>query len=180
MRPGGILGGNEVCHQLRIDAVQLAEETSQPCSGAGRRGATEQWLTGDSFMGEDACVVVGEQWCGDRDRHFGGDGLEQAGFAPDVAVLGNAQNQIAGGEGCVVEAAAEFDDLDIRELRRMRSNGPPRTFERCACHGDGQPRLRNIPRRTTGVCTSGTHRRTSPSRSPSGRSGSGAGGRGRR
>ena len=55
----------------------------------------EQGPAGDPFIGEDAGVLVSKAGTRAVDRVVRGDGLEQAGLAPDVAIGGGPEHEIA-------------------------------------------------------------------------------------
>ena len=132
----GVHGRDEVDDRRRIDRMQVAQEPPEPARAAGRWRSAEQRSAGEPFVAQDTSDVVGEPRLRDRDRHGGRDGLEQARLPPDAAAIADPHHEIADGEGRVVEAMAELDELDVAQVRRVREHGASRTVARCAGHGD--------------------------------------------
>ena len=92
----------------------------------------EQGPAGDPFIGEDAGVLVSKAGTRAVDRVVRGDGVEQAGLAPDVAIGGGPEHEIA------LRRRRHCQDRGrARRLRRPRASvcapeGPaPRGGVRC-------------------------------------------------
>lgn len=135
----GVLARHEPVDRCWVDVVQLTQEPSQPVRSARGRAAAQQRPSRYQRVGQDAGILVGEARSGYRHRHTLVYDLEQAGFADHAPAGRDAQHQVLGDLGGVIEPVPELDDGDAGELRDVHPQRIHRALAPRAVHAGWAP-----------------------------------------
>lgn len=122
---GGDLGGHQTAHGRRVDAVQLAQDMTQPGGRTGGCRASQQWAPRQQRVAEGAQPGVDEARGGDVDRHVPGDRGQQVGLRGRLPRPGHAHDDVRHQEGTVVQPRAQIAEVLAGQVRRVAEHRPP-------------------------------------------------------